>query len=86
MEKSSLEDHTICIAAGMCSDLQNIFKKDYVPINLHLSGQDDVIPEHVDSETPGPTTEVLPVLGISRSPDNATAFDMEIEHLRHDED
>ncbi|XP_039155377.1 uncharacterized protein LOC120286864 [Eucalyptus grandis] len=70
----------------MCSDLQNIFKKDYVPINLHLSGQDDVIPEHVDSETPGPTTEVLPVLGISRSPDNATAFDTEIEHLRHDKD
>ncbi|XP_048140572.1 sister chromatid cohesion 1 protein 3 isoform X3 [Rhodamnia argentea] len=71
---------------GMCPDLQNVFKKDYVSINSHLFGQDDVIPEPVDLETPGPTTEVLPGLRISRSPDNATAFDMEIEHLRHDKD
>ncbi|KAI6668872.1 hypothetical protein NL676_003757 [Syzygium grande] len=70
----------------MCTDLQIVFKKDYVSINPHLFGQDDVIPEPVDSETPGPTTEVLPGLGISQSPDNATAFDMEIEHLRHDQD
>ncbi|XP_010032394.2 sister chromatid cohesion 1 protein 3 [Eucalyptus grandis] len=71
---------------GMCTDLQNIYKKDYVQINPHLFGQDDVIPEAVDSETLGPTTEVLPGLGISHSPDNATAIDMEIEHLRHDRD
>ncbi|KAF8009780.1 hypothetical protein BT93_J0698 [Corymbia citriodora subsp. variegata] len=71
---------------GMCTDLQNIFKKDYVSINPHLFGQDDVIPEPVDSETPGPTTEVLPGPGISRSPDNATGFDLEIEHLRHHKD
>ncbi|XP_030476309.1 sister chromatid cohesion 1 protein 3 [Syzygium oleosum] len=71
---------------GMCTDLQNVFRKDYVSINPHLFGQDDVIPEPVDSETPGPTAEVLPGLGISQSPDNATAFDMEIEHLRHDKD
>ncbi|KAI6675800.1 hypothetical protein NL676_003706 [Syzygium grande] len=81
VEKSPLEDDTICVARGMRIDLHNVFKKDYVSINPHLVGQDDVLPKPVDSETPGPPTEALPGLGISRSPDNATAFDMKIEHF-----
>ncbi|KAI6675805.1 hypothetical protein NL676_003711 [Syzygium grande] len=49
----------------MCIDLQNVFKKDYVSMNPHLVGQDDVIPKPVDSDTPRPTTEALPVRLVS---------------------
>ncbi|XP_022734391.1 sister chromatid cohesion 1 protein 3-like [Durio zibethinus] len=82
------------LLTGLCGDICNMFKRDYISTKSQLVVPQEVAPEPTVPESTAPTTEVISELRIGTpvpdprvefSPASATEIDMEIERLRCNE-